>query len=245
MARFAALSTSSQHDASLKRRGRIAPSTSSALRVVERDAAPRSVKRFQISDEDQNALSVVPNRDVYNTDRPRRPGRQFEFPDTSGATGQPEDQLLCGEVACVDRFRHFPQVSRERRRERPIYCLTEPDPQGKWGRGSLPALDLADPCPLHADAGAKLLLRQAELSSRSTQVRAEHECDAIGFPITVEFVVGSPPPHRERVAAASLPRVTHASAPPVSRTAALTSKPRVMWDLGRDSGPTASALGYS
>jgi len=48
IARFAALSTMSQHDAARNRGDRIA-STSVTFLLVDLDAAPRSIKRFQIS----------------------------------------------------------------------------------------------------------------------------------------------------------------------------------------------------
>ena len=49
IARFAALSTSSQHEATLKLADGFETSTAATLRLVDRAPAPRSINRFQIS----------------------------------------------------------------------------------------------------------------------------------------------------------------------------------------------------
>ena len=109
-------------------------------------------------------------------------------------------------MARVDRFGNLVEVARERRRERPIDRLPEPDPQGQRSGCPFAQLELADPRPPHANALTELLLSEPCPSSRSTQIRPENDRNPARFAISIELIVSSSC-HTRIVAVASLPRL--------------------------------------
>jgi hypothetical protein len=155
------------------------------------DGGAKIIQSIPDLDQDEAPSRVVAYDDV---DRSRRVGRtsgQLEVRSTTQPAGKAEDQLLGTQVARIARFVHL-DVSREGNRQRPTKREAECEPRIEWRRGSVAALEVADPPLAQPNPVPERPLCESAAYTGVFEVASECRRDARGLAGSLDLCSGTP-----------------------------------------------------